>query len=62
MNRILSIPKIKIVVISAAVIVTLTVTVVAVACIKASMPDREEIYTDAMVSVSESDTIATIED
>ena len=62
MNRILSIPKMKIIVISAAVIVTLAVTVVTVACVKASMPDREEIYTDAMASVSESDTLPPVEE
>ena len=56
MNKLLDIPKMKIVVISAAVVVTLAVITVTVACFKANAPKDDENVTDAMASVSDMGT------
>ena len=56
MNKLFDIPKMRIVVISAAVVVTLAVITVTVACLKVNAPTGDKDAVDAMVSVSESDT------
>lgn len=55
MNKLFDIPKMKIVVITAAVIVTLAVITVVVACLKVNAPGRGDV-TEAMVTVDESET------
>ena len=57
MNKLFDIPKMKIVVISAAVIVTLSVITVTVACLKANETKKDDDDTvNAMVSADESET------
>ncbi len=56
MNKLFDIPKMKIVVILAAVVVTLAVITVTVACFKVNAPTGDGDATDAMANVSESDS------
>ena len=57
MNKLFNIPKMKIVVISATVIVILAIVTVAVVCLNIENVQGEEEVTDAMVEVEDSDTV-----
>jgi hypothetical protein len=56
MNKLFHIPKMKIVVISAAVVVTLAVVTVTIACFNVKAPTNDKNSTDAMADVNPSDT------